>query len=117
MEMDLKKFKEDYDGYTFQQKLETVSAMLEALLGKWESFDNIYNFIKNYPEQVVQSELDEVFAILLLGMYENQQDKLKEAEWKLDSVMNRMKQLKQQEQKERDWDNADDFLDSAFDNL
>ena len=66
---------------------------------------------------MVQSELDEVFAILLLGMYENQQDKLKEAEWKLDSVMNRMKQLKQQEQKERDWDNADDFLDSAFDNL
>lgn len=117
MAMDLKKFKEDYDQYTFEQKKETVTTMLQALLWKWENFDNIYNFIVDYPEQVFENELDEVFAILLLWMYEDSQEKLKEAEWKLNVVKDKMQKLKLQEQQEKESDNPDDFLDSAFSNI
>lgn len=112
--MDLKKFKEEYDNYLFEQKKETVITMLEALLWKWENFDNIYNFIVNNPEKVVESELDEVFWILLLWMYEDSQDKLKEAENKLDIVKTRMQKLREQEKQEKEEDDADKFLESAF---
>ena len=117
MAMDLKQFKQDYDKYSLEQKIQTVSTMLEVLLGRWENFDNIYNFIKNYPDLVIESELDEVFAILLLGMYENQQDNLKEAESKLDWIMSKMKQLREQEKQEREQESAEEFLDSSFSKL
>lgn len=102
MWMDLKKFKWEYDKYTLKQKVETVSTMLEWLLWKWENFDKIYDFLKNYPDLIVESEVDEVFAILLLWLYEDQQDKLKETEGKLDSIMWKMKSMRQQEQMERE---------------
>lgn len=114
MAMDLKKFKENYDTYTFDQKKNTVITMLNWVLWKWDNFDNIYNFIINNPDQVYENELDEVFWILLLWMYQDGQDKLKEAEGRLDQVKNRMMQLKEQERKEKQEDDADKFLDNAF---
>lgn len=114
MEMDLKKFKEDYDKYSYEQKKETVITMLQALLWKWENFDKIYNFIINNPEQVFENELDQVFVILLLGLYENQQEKLKEIELKLNVVIDKMKQLREQERKEKEEDDAEKFLNNAL---
>ncbi len=114
MAMDLKKFKEDYDKYSFEQKKETVVTMLSWVLWKWDNFDNIYNFIINNPEQVYENELDEVFGILLLWMYQDNQDKLKEAEWRLDIVKNKMMQLKEQERREKEEDDAEKFLDNAI---
>jgi len=112
--MDLKKFKEDYDKYDLSQKRETVITMLQALLWKWDNFDNIYNFIIQNPNDVYENELDEVFWILILWMYQDSQDKLKEAEERLDVVKNRMIHMKEQEIKEKQEDDADKFLDNAF---
>ncbi len=115
--MDLKKFKEDYDGYTFQQKKETVVTMLEWLLWKGENFDNIYSFITQNPGEVYENELDEVFQILLVGMYQDSQEKLKEAEQQLDGVKERMNELRKKEEEERKNENLDGFLDSALLNM
>jgi len=114
MAMDLKKFKEDYDKYDLSQKRETVITMLQALLWKWDNFDNIYNFIIQNPNDVYENELDEVFWILILWMYQDSQDKLKEAEERLDVVKNRMIHMREQEIKEKQEDDADKFLDNAF---
>lgn len=114
MWIDLKKFKKDYDTYFFEQKKETVTIMLKVLLGKWDNFDNIYNFIINNPDQVFESELDEVFGILLLWMYQDSQDKLKEAEWKLDMVKQKMLQIKQQEEKEKQQEDPEKILFQWF---
>lgn len=117
MAMDLKQFKQDYDTYSFEQKKETVTTMLQTLLWKWQNFDNIYNFILQNPNEVYENELDEAFWILLLWIYQDSQDKLKEAEWKLDIVKNRMLQMKKQEQEEQSEDNPDKFLNWAFANI
>jgi hypothetical protein len=69
--VNLKKFKEDYDKYDLSQKKETVTTMLKAILWKWDNFDNIYNFIIQNPDDVYENELDEVFWILFLWMYQD----------------------------------------------
>lgn len=117
MEMDLKKFKEDYDWYPFEEKKETITKMLEALLWEWDNFDNVYNFIIQYPEEVSESDLNEIFWILILSMYQDNQHKLKEAEKKLDIVRVKMMKIKQVEEQEKNQDNIDDFLENAINSL
>lgn len=117
MEMDLKKIKEDYDKYPFEEKKETVTSMLEALLWEGDNFDSIYNFIIHYPEQVSESDLNEVFWILLLSMYQDNQHKLKDAELKLDIVRKKMMKIQQIEQQEKQADNPDYFMDNALNNF
>ncbi|MDD5770049.1 MAG: hypothetical protein PHE25_03710 [Candidatus Gracilibacteria bacterium] len=112
--MDLKRFKQDYDKYSFQQKKETVLKMLESLLGKGDNFDNIYHFILEYPNEVLQNELDEVFGILILSIYKDSQGKIKSADQKLENIRNKMLQVKKQEYKERQENDADVFLEEAF---
>lgn len=114
MWMDLKRFKQDYDKYSFQQKKETVLKMLESLLWKWDNFDNIYHFILEYPNEVLQNELDEVFWILILSIYKDSQWKIKSADQKLENIRNKMLQVKKQEYKERQENDADVFLEEAF---
>lgn len=114
MWMDLKRFKQDYDTYTFQQKKETVLIMLESLIGKWENFNNIYHFIIENPHNVLEKELDEVFSVLIFTLFKDSQSKLKIADQRLENIRNKMLQLKQQEYKERKEDDADVFLEEAF---
>lgn len=114
MWMNLKRFKQDYDEYSFQQKKETVLKMLESLLWRWDNFDNIYHFIIKYPNEVSQNELDEVFWILILSIYKDSQWKIKIADQKLETIRNKMLQVKQQEYKEKKEDDADIFLQEAF---
>ena len=114
MGLDLKNFKQEYDRYDLSLKKETVLTMLQALLWKGQNFDNIYNFILQNPNEVYENELDEVFAILLLWMYQNSQEKLKEAEWRLDIIKSKMLQMKAQEQEEKKSDDPDLFLENAF---
>ena len=114
MWIDLKKFKEDYDSYIFQQKIETVTIMIQSLIWKWDNFDNIYHFILQNPENVLENELDEVFWVLIFTLYKDSQLKIKQVDQKLENIKNKILRLKQEELKEKKQDDADVFLKEAF---
>lgn len=114
MWMNLKRFKQDYDTYEFQQKKQTVLIMLESLLWKWDNFDTIYHFILQNPTDVLESELDEVFWVLIVSMYKDAEIKFKTVDTKLQNIRDKMYLMKQQELKEKKQEDADIFLDEAF---
>lgn len=115
--MNLQRFKQDYDNATYSQKKQTVLVMLESLLWKGENFDTIYYFILQNPHEVTTQDLDEVFWVLIVTLYKDSQQKLKRADSRLESIRQKMLQLKEQERIEKKQDDADVYLDTAFSTL
>lgn len=76
--MNLEHYKKDYDKYDINQKKETVTTLLSWFLWKWENFDLIYNYITNFPQEVTEKDYDEIFAVIILWLYQEQQEKQQE---------------------------------------
>jgi len=114
MAFDLKKLKETYDKYVLQEKRDLILVMLKSLQGKWENFDGLYVNISEYPDVVLESDLDEIFQVLLVAIYQDDQDKLKESAANLDHIKQRMLQMRLKEEEERKQDNPDADMDGNF---
>ncbi len=97
MALDLKKTKLDYDASNIEDKRSLVLAMLQGFAGKGQIFDDLFVYITNNPQDVTIPELDEIFQIIMVALYHDSQDKLKEAGARLDVVKTHMITMRQKE--------------------
>lgn len=110
MWMDLKKEKLNYYKVGYEERKEVVLAMLSWLLWKWEVFDNIYNYINNYSEDITLEDLDQVFENIIIVLIDENDEKIVLSIWKLELIKNKIKQSKEEELKEKKQENPENIV-------
>ena len=110
-ELEMKKLKENYDSSPTVLKRFMVLEMLGTLKERGEIFRNFHEYISNFPDDVMESELDEIFRIVLVGIYTDTKEKLEESEFQLQEMKDTMQKMKEQEQEEKSKENPENALE------
>lgn len=105
--MDFRKWKMAYYSMSYDERKTVVLSMLSWLLWKEEIFDNIYNYINDYPEQVTQEDLDQVFESINIVLIQESDKDVENSIWKLKNIQDRLKIAFEQEKKEKQSENID----------
>lgn len=113
----IKNLKETYETSSFPEKKKIVLTILEVFLGKWENFDLIYHFIRENPEDITEIDINEVFQILIVWLYQDSQDKIKETSILLENIKEKIINIHLQEESEKQDEHMDIFLKNQLTQL
>lgn len=110
MWMDLKNEKLNYYKIGYEERKEVILAMLSWLIWKWEVFDNIYNYINNYSEDITLEDLDQVFENIIIVLIDENDEKIELSMWKLELIQNKIKQSREEELEEKKQENPENIV-------
>lgn len=108
--MDFKQERTSYGNSSYADKRVTVLALLKGLQGKGEVFDTLFAYLIANPEGASQSEMDEVFEIIMRALESDNEEKLQEQMAKLSGLQDKIRQMKRQEQEEKAAENPEEIL-------
>lgn len=74
----------------------------------------MYENITNYPDVILESDLDEIFRTILIAIYEDDQDKLKESSANLDNIKQKMIDMRKKEEEEHKQDDPNLDMEKEF---
>lgn len=92
------------------EKRVSVLALLKGLEGKAEVFDTLFEHILNNPDTLVETELDEVYESIISVLIEESEEKTQASISRLSEINSRLEQMRAQEQKERESEDASELL-------
>ncbi len=113
-ELEMKKLKENYDSSPTVLKRFMVLEMLGTLKERGEIFENFHKHISDFPDNVIESELDEIFRIVLVGIYMDTKEKLEESKSQLQEMKDVIQRMREQEQEEKSKENLGNKLEEQF---
>lgn len=76
-------------------------------------FDRLFNYVVANPSGATESELDEVFDIIVESLEFGDAENLKGQMAKLDELQDRMKKMREEEERQKSEERPEDVL-SAF---
>ena len=110
----MKTFKEEYDASPIIIKRAIVLELLESLRERGKVFNDFFEFISRFPDDMAESELDEIFRVILSAIYIDSKEKFQETESKLAEMKNAMEKMKERELTERNKENPEEEIALQF---
>lgn len=108
--MDFKQEREAYAKTPYADKRVTVLALLKGLEGKGEVFDSLFSYLVANPTGALEGELDEVFEIVMQSLESDNEEKLREQMVKLDGLQDRIRQMREVEEREKTEEKPEEIL-------
>jgi len=93
-------------------QLKKVLEMLEILKWDQDLFDDLYSLLSTLKEDISSELLYSIYSTIENALSNIDKDALKEDLQKIDKLRNKLKKLKDIEQKEREQENPDNLLDN-----
>lgn len=110
------KYKQNYYKLGILWKKQILMILLKPLLGKEDIFNNIYNYLDTTStDQLIESELDEVYEILIEAAWKIEDKAFKQAASKLENIKIKMSEMKKLEQEMKMEEEKE--IESLFDNI
>lgn len=100
--MNFQKERSDYYLLPLSEKRVTTLALLKGLEGKAEVFDTLYQHILNNPQNLIETELDEVYESIMSVLIEDSDEKLQVSLDRLNEVSIKLEQMREKERRERE---------------
>ena len=95
-----------------EDQFKKVLSMLEILKWDGDLFDDLYNLVSALWEDITSELLFSIYSTIENALSNIDKDALKEDLQKINKLRNKLKQLKNIEEKEREQENPDDLLNN-----
>ncbi len=95
-----------------EDQLKKVLNMLEILKWDQDLFDDLYNLVSALENDISSELLYSIYSTIENALLNIDKDALKEDLQQIDKLRNKLKRLKDMEQKERTQENPDDLLNN-----
>jgi len=95
-----------------EEQYKKVLSMLEILKWDGDLFDDLYSLVLALENDISSELLYSIYSTIETALLNLDKEALKEDLQKIDKIRNKLKKLKEVEQKEREDENPDDLLNN-----